>query len=202
MIPRSENPSGENPHDMVLVNPCKLVESKLTKRIEDSVEAIGKAISWIWIILIATILINVILRYVFKQGMIELEELQWHLYAIGWVIGLSMTAKRDAHVRVDIVHARLQHSTQVWLELFGLVFLFLPFIFFAFISSIPFFELSWVSNETSTSANGLSARWIIKGVLVFGFLLLLLIGVSRLLRVVMTLAEVYKPVHYKSDQNH
>src|SRR6056300_185643 len=164
-------------------NSIKLKNFSITKKIDNFILFIGSFFDWIWIVLIAVIIGNVVLRYVFKQGMIELEELQWHLYAIGWVVGLSMTAKRDAHVRVDIIHSRLNHSAQVWLELFGLVFLFLPFILFVFVSSIPFFELSWLSNETSTSANGLPARWFIKGVLVFGFFLLLLIGVSRLLRV-------------------
>lgn len=201
MTLRIDKAGGESPYNTILANSLYLRENKATKILDDSVEAVGKAVSWIWIILISTILANVILRYVFKQGMIELEELQWHLYAIGWVVGLSMTAKRDAHVRVDIIHSRLNHSAQVWLELFGLVFLFLPFILFVFVSSIPFFELSWLSNETSTSANGLPARWFIKGVLVFGFFLLLLIGVSRLLRVLISLPIACKLSNIDSDRN-
>ena len=53
--------------------------------------------------------------------------------------------------------------------------------------SIPFFELSWTTNERSTSANGLPARWLVKGFLVISFFLLLMAGVSRITRVVATL---------------
>lgn len=83
MTLRIDKAGGESPYNTILANSLYLRENKVTKILDDSVEAVGKAVSWIWIILISTILANVILRYVFKQGMIELEELQWHLYAIG-----------------------------------------------------------------------------------------------------------------------
>ena len=140
-----------------------------------------------FVILVAVILINVILRYVFRNGMIELEELQWHLYAIGWLVGLSSTYVVDGHVRVDVLTDKLGYKKRLWFEFFGILFLFLPFVILVFIYSIPFFELSWVSNERSTSANGLPARWFVKGFLVFGFFLLLLAGISRLTRVFITI---------------
>ena len=63
----------------------------ITKKIDGFVTSVGEVFNWIWVVLVAVIILNVILRYVFKSGMIELEELQWHLYAIGWLVGLSST---------------------------------------------------------------------------------------------------------------
>ena len=55
----------------------------ITKKIDGFVTSVGEVFNWIWVVLVAVIILNVILRYVFKSGMIELEELQWHLYAVG-----------------------------------------------------------------------------------------------------------------------
>ncbi|MFL2883378.1 MAG: TRAP transporter small permease subunit [Pelagibacteraceae bacterium] len=169
----------------------KLEHTSITKKIDTFVTNVGEIFNWFWVILIAVILINVILRYVFKNGMIELEELQWHLYAIGWLIGLSSTYVVDGHVRVDVLTDKLAIKRRLWFEFFGILLLFLPFIILVFVYSIPFFELSWASSERSTSANGLPARWFVKGFLVLGFFLLLLAGLSRLTRVLVTLRSKF-----------
>lgn len=175
-------PDDAEHHDMPFLR-----ENCVTKTIDRIVRLIGDISSWIWLVLLAVIIGNVILRYVFSQGMIELEELQWYLYAAAWLIGLSYTFIFDGHVRVDVVSETLSKRAQLWLEAFGLIVLFLPFICFVLYHSWAFFHLSWITGETSTSANGLSARWLIKGCLGFSFGLLLLVGISRLIKVIMTL---------------
>ena len=163
----------------------------ITKKIDKFVTNVGEIFNWFWVILVAVILINVILRYVFRNGMIELEELQWHLYAIGWLVGLSSTYVVDGHVRVDVLTDKLDYKKRLWFELFVILLSFFPFVILVFIYSIPFFALSWSSSERSTSANGLPARWFVKGFLVFGFFLLLLAGVSRITRVFVTIRSKF-----------
>ena len=160
-----------------------LRETSLARVLDRIVYAVGEVFHWIWIVLLAVIIVNVILRYAFSRGMIELEELQWYLYAVGWLIGLSYTFVSDDHVRVDLLHEKLSYKGKLWFEMAGLLLLFLPFVLFVVIYAFPFVELSWETNERSTSANGLPARWLVKGFLLFGFVLLLLAGISRLLKV-------------------
>ncbi len=162
-------------------------DNPVSRMIDRAVKFIGEIFGWLWLVLLVVIIGNVVLRYVFSQGMIELEELQWYLYAAAWLVGLSYTFVEDGHVRVDVVYENLRFKTRMWLELLGLLVLFLPFVCFVIYYSLPFVELSWVTGETSTSANGLGARWLIKGCLLFSFVLLLLAGLSRLLRVIGTL---------------
>ena len=159
----------------------------ITKAIDNFVLRVGEVFNWLWVILVAVIILNVVLRYVFKNGMIELEELQWHLYCIGWLVGLSSTYIIDSHVRVDVLSERLNYRKKLWFELFGILFLFLPFVILVLYYAVPFFELSWVSSERSTSANGLPARWFVKGFLVISFFLLLISGFSRIVRIIETL---------------
>lgn len=165
----------------------QMQHNTLTRWVDKLVAMIGDAFSWLWLVLLVVIIGNVILRYVFSQGMIELEELQWYLYAAAWLVGLSYTFVHDGHVRVDVVHENLAFRARMWIELAGLVVLFIPFVLFVLYHSFPFVQLSWATGETSTSANGLGARWLVKGALTFSFGLLMMVGVSRLLRVILTL---------------
>ena len=164
----------------------------ITKKIDGFVTSVGEIFNWMWVALVAVIILNVILRYVFKSGMIELEELQWHLYLICWVVGLSSTYVVDQHVRVDVLTDNMVYKKRLWFEFFGILFLFLPFIILVLFYSIPFFELSWETSERSTSANGLPARWFVKGFLVFSFFLLLLAGLSRIVKVLATIKSGFE----------
>jgi len=168
-------------------NALVLHEIPVTQMIDRFVMTVCGVFNWIWVILVIVIIVNVVLRYVFSQGMIELEELQWHLFAIGWLVGLSSTFILDGHVRVDVIHDKLKYKTKVWLELLGLLALLFPFIGFITYYSIPFVELSWSTSETSTSATGLSARWVVKGFMLFSFALLNLAAASRLIKVIVSL---------------
>lgn len=164
-----------------------LCETSITRFIDRFIMWVSEIFNWSWIALLAVIIGNVVLRYVFSQGMIEFEELQWHLYAIGWLVGLSSTFVIDGHVRVDVLHDKMTYKRKVWFELIGLLFLFIPFVTFILIYSIPFVELSWSTSERSTSANGLPARWVVKGFLLFSFILLALAGISRLIKVIVSI---------------
>jgi len=185
--------------DSIDRNDFVLHENIFTRVIDRSITLVSEVFNWIWVVLLLVIIGNVVLRYAFSRGMIELEELQWHLYAIGWLIGLSSTFIIDGHVRVDILHDRLSYRNKLWLEMSGLLVLFLPFVFFAMIYAIPFVDLSWSTNERSTSANGLPARWLIKGFLLFSLLLLNLAGLSRLVKVFLSLKRGTPPAQINNS---
>mgnify|MGYP001317069642 FL=1 len=115
----------------------QLRHTPITKKIDNFVLQVGEIFNWLWVILIAVIILNVVLRYVFKNGMIELEELQWHLYCIGWLVGLSSTYIVDSHVRVDVLSERLSYRKKLWFELFGILILFLPFVILVLYYAVP-----------------------------------------------------------------
>ena len=160
----------------------ELPETDLSRMIDGFIVKVGNSVSWIWIALLAVIALNVFLRYVFGVGRIEFEEIQWHLYSIGFMVGLSYALNADAHVRVDVVHERLTPTTQAWIDLYGLLLGLLPFIAMMILYGIPFVLDSFKTGEISASPGGLGGRWLIKSVLVMGFVLLGLAAMSRLLR--------------------
>lgn len=143
----------------------------------------GQWISWLWAVLLVIIVLNVVVRYVFDLGRIEFEEIQWHLYSAGFLLGLSYAYQADAHIRVDVLHERLSPRRKAWIELYGIVLLLLPFIALILIYSVPFVISSFRFAEVSQAPGGLPYRWLIKSMLPLGFALLLVAVISRLTRV-------------------
>ena len=160
-----------------------LPSTRLSWQIDPFLVGVGQRVSWIWLLLLGTIVFNVVLRYVFGEGRIELEEIQWHLYSTGFLLGIGYTFQADGHVRVDVVHERLGPRMQAWLELYGILLCVLPFTALVLIYAVPFIRSSYALSEVSVSPGGLPFRWLIKSMLFVGFLLLLLAAISRLSRV-------------------
>lgn len=140
-------------------------------------------INWIWVVLILLIVVNVALRYFIGTNYIALEELQWHLFAVGWMIGLAYAVKLDGHVRVDVIAERLRPRTRAWIELLGLLIFVLPLCYIMLTNGWPFVERAWSIDEVSAAPGGLTNRWAIKSVILLAFGLLGLAALSRLLRV-------------------
>lgn len=160
-----------------------LPDTRSSRLIDPVLQRIGEAASWLWLLLLLIIVANVTLRYVFGEGRIELEEIQWHIYSLGFLLGMAYAFQADAHIRVDVVSELLQPRTRAWLELYGLILGLLPFIALFLIHGLPFVQQSWAMGEVSQSPGGLPYRWFIKAVLPFSFSLLLLAAWSRLTRV-------------------
>ncbi|MDP2263525.1 MAG: TRAP transporter small permease subunit [Hydrogenophaga sp.] len=142
----------------------------------------GEFASALWLVLVVVIVIQVIARYVFGKGSIMMEELQWHLYAIGFMLGISFTEVKERNVRIDVVAERFSQRTRQWIELFGLAGL-LTFSSVIIWYAAPFFWSSYQLNEVSAAPGGLPYRWVIKSFLVTAFVLLALAAISRLTRV-------------------
>jgi len=167
----------------VLPHSDNLPHTAFSTRTRRFFRALSGALSWVWLVLIAVVVLNVTMRYLFGEGRIEFEEIQWHLYAIGFLIGLASCMDADNHVRVDVFHDRMALSTKCWIELYGLLLMFLPFVVSVFLFSLPFVEYSFESAEVSDAPGGLPFRWLIKSVLPLSMALLFVAGFSRLTRV-------------------
>jgi len=163
------------------------VPNKFADVIDVVIRSIGHFIMWTNIILIVVIILQVVLRYGFGKGLVILEELQWHLYALGIMFGASYAMMMDSHIRVDIIHARLSQKWRNRWDLFGIVFLLLPFAIVVFHQSLDFVYESWRVNERSDAPLGLPWRWAIKGVIPITFALLIAATVARAARIISAL---------------
>lgn len=186
--PAAQNPGvggPQGPHVDLnhLLHHTELPETGFSKAVDPLTRAIGKVSAWSWIVLVAVITINVFLRYVLGQGLIQFEELQWHIYAIGFLLGLAWVLEADDHVRIDVLSEHWRFRTRCWVEFIGILVGLMPFIGFVIWYGLPFIAYSFQIHEISEAPGGLPYRWAIKAVLVLAFGLLALATVSRFTRV-------------------
>ena len=160
-----------------------LPHTNFSTRIDGWLNRIGRGLSWVWLALLLVIVVNVAARYLVGEGRVEFEEIQWHLYSGGFLLGLSYAYSSDSHVRVDVIHERLAPRHKAWIELYGILLLLLPFIALILFFSIPFVLDSFRFSEVSQAPGGLPYRWLVKSMLPIGFGLLLLATIARLHRV-------------------
>ena len=158
-----------------------LTQSETPNFIDRFVGWIAEVMCWGAIVLVGVIILQVVLRYGFSAGLIVLEELQWHLYAVGVMFGLSYAQVTDSHIRVDILHAGYSERTKRWIEVFGIIFLLMPFLLIVISSGNDFVANAWRVDERSDAPLGLCCRWGIKAVIPAAFSLLALAAFSRLI---------------------
>ena len=162
--------------------PVRLPTTRLSRAVDRALSTIGRAASWLWVVLLAVIIVNVTLRYLFREGRIELEELQWHINALAFMLAIAYAYRVDAHIRIDLVSNRLRPRAQAWVEFYGTLLFLVPFIAAVLAFSWDFVAHSWAASEISASPGGLPFRWFLKGALPAAFLLLLAAVLSRLSR--------------------
>lgn len=143
---------------------------------------IGKTVSWLSLILVLVIVVDVALRYIFSITSAASFELEWHLFAVIFLLGAAYTLQQDKHVRVDVFYHRFSEKGKAWVNLMGSVVLLLPFCAVAFWESLSFVESSYAFRETSPDPGGLPARYLIKAAIPVGFFLLGLQAISECLR--------------------
>ncbi len=163
--------------------------SRLIHLLETFAEWTGRAVSWLVLGMVLLIAYDVSMRYLFQIGSVGLQELEWHLFALIFLLGAGYTFKHDGHVRVDIFYQsrHMNDRRRAWVDLLGGLFFLLPFCLLVIISSAPFVDYAFVVNEGSPDAGGLPYRFLLKAMIPLGFSLVLLQGVAHMLRSVRTL---------------
>ena len=157
-------------------------ENQFSAKINHIVELIGRYSSALNVILIAAIILQVVMRYVFGLGLVQLEELQWHLYAVNVIFGMAYCQSMDSHIRLDLVHDKLSRRTKEKIEIIGIVVLLMPLIYVIFIHSIDFLWEAIRTNERSDSPVGLCCRWIPKGLIPIAMLMLFASATARVVK--------------------
>lgn len=150
--------------------------------IDRFVTKVSHSMAWVYVLLVLVIITQVFLRKGFANGQIWLEELEWHLYAIGVMFGLAYAQINNAHVRVDLFYTNFSRRTKHIIDIIGILFFVFPFIYIVFIHSLDFVADAWRTSETSESPSGLPFRWLIKAVIPTSMLFFALSSISRLIR--------------------
>ncbi len=130
------------------------------------------------------------MRYIFHEGSVALQELEWHLFDILFLLGLSYALKHDKHVRVDILYSRFSPRTKIYVHIFSMLFFVVPLALLVVWFSWDFTLQSFLQNEASPDPGGLCCRYIIKSFILISFGLLLLQAISETIKAIYRLGSL------------
>ena len=146
------------------------------------------------LLLIANVFYDVIMRYLFNDVSIGMQELEWHLFSMVFLFGVAYALQTDGHVRVDVIYERLNPKKRTIVDIFGILVFLWPFCFLVADYGIGFAANAYEIMEQSGDPGGLPYRWIIKSMISISFICVLITSVGFMLR---SLNEYLglKPVH-------
>lgn len=141
-------------------------------------EWVGTFVSWLNVLMILVVCYDVFTRYFLKMSSIAIQELEWHIFAVIFLLGAAYTLKNDRHVRVDAFYSLFSPRQQAWVNFLGSLLFLVPFALLVIWASTGFVQNSFAMRETSPDPGGLPARYLLKMCIPLGFFLLLLQGVA------------------------
>lgn len=158
--------------------------NQLSVRLEQFSECTGKLVSWLVLVMVLLVSYDVAMRYFFQSGSVALQEMEWHLFSLIFLIGASYTLKHDDHVRLDLFYKSkfMDDRRRAWVDLFGSIFLLIPFCILIISTAWPFVAQSYIHLEGSPDPGGLPYRWILKASIPLGFTFLLLQGIADIVK--------------------
>lgn len=124
------------------------------------------------IMLLFNVFYDVVMRYAFNDVSIAMQELEWHLFSAAFLLGIPYAIRENSHVRVDILYDRWPLKTQALVNLWGSVVFVLPFSILVTYYSVGFAFDAFQMGEGSGDPGGLPARWLIKSLIPFSFIMI------------------------------
>ncbi len=150
----------------------------IEKAIARVVDFVGQLTCFFLILMVLNVSFDVMMRYVFHNSSVGMQELEWHLFAVVILLGISVALKDEGHVRVDFLYDTLSVRKKAIINIVGTLFFLMPVALLIFFGSFEFVKDSWEISEISEDPGGLPCRWLIKGMIpvAFGFLLFSAVG--------------------------
>lgn len=135
--------------------------------------------SWVrWLLAIMTVIVcyDTLARYLFSSGSAALQELQWHIFSMVFLLGAAHTMRHDGHVRLDLLYrSRLAGPRlRAWVDIIGHLLFLTPFCLLLVWYGTDFSVQAFHHGETSPDPGGLPQRWLVKAAIPIGSCLLLL----------------------------
>ena len=142
---------------------------------------IGKRLAWLILAAVVVSAVNASVRKILDTSSNSWLELQWVLFSVVFLLCSPWTLLSNEHIRIDIVNNLLPNRVRDLIDIIGHAFFLLPLTVVMVLTGVPFFVRSYEINEQSGNAGGLP-QWPTKALLMIGFGLLLIQGISELIK--------------------
>lgn len=144
--------------------------------VQNTIVYIGQKSAWFNFFLVVLICFDVVQRYFFGLSYNWIIELEWHFFGLIFILGSAYTMSEDKHVRVDVFYHYLSTKNKAMVDVVATLILFIPWCLICIKTCYTYASNSFYIHEASPSPGGLSAWYVIKFLVVIGFVLLLLQG--------------------------
>ncbi|MGD8845260.1 MAG: TRAP transporter small permease subunit [Desulfobacteraceae bacterium] len=156
------------------------------KRVEESigkiVDGVGYALAAILILMVLNVAFDVMMRYLFRNGSVGMQEMEWHFFSILILFGVGFGLRHEGHVRVDFIYDRLSEKKKAVVNILGTLFMLFPLASLILLGSFGYVNDAYITNEISEDPGGLPYRWIIKSMIPLSFTFLLLSATGYVLK--------------------
>jgi TRAP-type mannitol/chloroaromatic compound transport system permease small subunit len=161
----------------------------VSRAIDRVTALIGRLVMWLILAAVIVSAANAASRKAFDLASNSWLELQWYLFGAAYLAAAAYTLQRNEHIRIDIVSSHLPRGVRHAIELFGHLFMLLPFCALMVWETWPNMMESYRIGEGSSNYGGLIV-WPAKACIVVGFALLFLQGISELIKRIAVIAGV------------
>lgn len=155
---------------------------KLEKFFDTLADYIGYVCSFLMIAMMLNIFYDVFMRYLFKNGSIAMQEMEWHLFSVIILLGTSYALKEDAHVRVDILYTKFSEKKKALVNIIGVFIFMIPLALLIATGSVGFVMEAFTFHEISSDPGGLTHRWILKAFIPASFWLLIFMSMGFVIK--------------------
>jgi len=152
---------------------------RLARKIDAFQERFGRGVSWIMLLMVLVVFVDVLMRYAFNKSSVFTQELEWHLFGVVYLLGAGYTMLYNEHVRVDILYSRWSPRKKAWSDFACYLILYYPSAIMVMVTSWPFVKNSYMALEGSPDPGGVPFRFLLKSVIIVGFALLTLQAISQ-----------------------
>jgi TRAP-type mannitol/chloroaromatic compound transport system permease small subunit len=156
---------------------------KVVNAIDGFTSITGQFFAWIFVLpLVGAVAFEVVARYGFDAPTIWAYDTSYMLYGAMFMLGTAYALLRGAHIRTDMLWEQFSDRTKGLIDLCAYLIFFFPALAIFFFSSVDDFLYSWQIGERSEQTAWRPILYPFKGVIPLTALLLMIQGVSEVLK--------------------
>jgi len=150
--------------------------------ISKTVDIVGRVISFLLFLMVLNVSYDVMMRYLFHNSSVGMQEMEWHIFAVIFLFGIGISLKDEGHVRVDFLFDQFSQRKKAIVNILGTIFFLMPFALLILTGSLEFVNDAYITQEISEDPGGLPYRWLIKGMIPLSFMFLTFCAVGYVLQ--------------------
>jgi len=156
--------------------------NSIEKFINGTVDILAKIVGILLLLMVLNVSFDVMMRYLFHNSSVGMQEMEWHLFAVIFLFGISIALKEEGHVRVDFLYDNYAPRKKALINIIGTICFLIPFALLISTGSFEYVKDAYITGEISEDPGGLHYRWLIKGMIPLAFSFLIFSAVGYILQ--------------------